>query len=273
LIRIPAGKYQRGARDGEGTDDEKPQHWVQISNGFEVGRFEVTQAIYTKVMGKNPSWFSSTGNGKDKVSGMDTSDFPAESMSWFDALEFCNKLSVLEKLRPYYELTSVQRDADSIAAATVKILGGDGYRLPTEAEWEYVARAGAATIFPWGDSLSSTQANFDGDFPYGSGAKGPNLKRTTKVGSYEPNAWGLCDTPGNVYEWVWDWHGEGEYRQFATTTATDPQGPSTGDSRVVRGGGWSGRGEDCRPAFRGRFAPERWDYFLGFRVARGLSSE
>ena len=76
LIRVPAGKYQRGARDGEGTDDEKPQHWVQITNAIEVGKYEVTQAIYTQVMGKNPSWFSSTGVGKDKVSGMDTSDFP-----------------------------------------------------------------------------------------------------------------------------------------------------------------------------------------------------
>jgi formylglycine-generating enzyme required for sulfatase activity len=215
LIRIPAGKYQRGSRDGEGLPAEKPRHWVQITRDFSVGKYPVTQGQYTKVMGHNPSWFSSTGSdsddlfsstggGRDKVSGMETTDFPVESVSWFDAVEFCNKLSQSEKSPAYYELTAVQRDGTSITSATVKILGGNGYRLLTEAEWEYVARAGTDTVFPWGDTLSSTQANFDGNFPYGSAAKGPYLERTTKVGSYPANAWGLHDTAGNVYEWVWD---------------------------------------------------------------------
>lgn len=277
LIRIPAGKYQRGARDGEiGSDDEKPQHWVRISNDFEVGKFEVTQAIYTKVMGVNPSWFSSTGGGADNVRGMDTSDFPVEQVSWYDAIECCNKASVLEKLRPYYELTNVQRDGQSITSAAVKILGGNGYRLLTEAEWEYVARAGTTTIFPWGDSLSSTQANFDGNYPYGNAPKGPYLERTAKVGSYQPNFsnfWGLADTAGNVWEWVWDGYEENEYKQFASKTATDPQGPASAMPRVIRGGGWNDCGVGCRPAFRGRSAPEGRYFNLGFRVARGLSSE
>jgi formylglycine-generating enzyme required for sulfatase activity len=274
LIRISAGKYQRGARDGEGEDAERPRHWVQISRDFQVGKYPVTQGEYTRVMGHNPSLFSSNGGGSDEVRGMETTDFPVETVSWYDVIEFCNKLSVVEKLPPYYELTDVERDGQTITSATVRILGGNGYRLLTEAEWEYVARAGTDTVFPWGDSLSSSQANFDGNFPAGGAATGPHLKRTTKVGSYPANAWGLHDTAGNVWEWVWDVLNENEYQQFGSKTAVDPSGPDTGEFRVLRGGGWYlGGGWVCRSAFRNRREPEHRNSLCGFRVAQGQSSE
>ncbi len=276
FIRIPAGKYQRGAAEGEtgAADDEKPRHWVQITNDFYVGKFEVTQAIYEKVMGVNPSYFSWTGEGSEEVRGVDTRNFPVETVSCFDAIEFLNRLSALDGRQPYYELTDVQRSGITIVSATVKILGGNGYRLLTEAEWEYVARAGTTTVFPWGDALSSTQANFDGNYPYGGTAKGPNLGRTTAVGSYPANPWGLCDTAGNVWEWVWDWHDVNTYKQYAATTAVDPTGPRSGDLRVRRGGGWNDPGgEFCRPARRAGNAPVRRYSILGFRVAHSLSSE
>ena len=275
LLRVPAGKFQRGARDGETSvaSDEKPRHRVQISKPFDAGKYPVTQGQYTQVMGHHPSWFSSTGGGSDKVRGMDTTEFPVEYVTFFDTLEFCNKLSALEKLGPYYELTNVQRDGQTITNAALKIVGGNGYRLLTEAEWEYVARAGTDTAFPWGDTLSSTQANFDGNFPYGGAAKGPYLERTTKVGSYQPNAWGFYDTVGNVWEWVWDWYGNRSINKYANKTTVDPTGPSTGTLRVLRGGSWGNVGQGCRSAFRGRSGPEYRSINCGFRVAQGQSSE
>ena len=264
-------QLQRGARDGEGSDDEKPRHEVQISRDFYVGKFEVTQGIYTKVMGVNPSWFSSTGSGSDKVRGMDTSDFPVENVSWFDTIEFCNKLSLLEKLPPYYELANVQRSGETITSATVKILGGDGYRLLTEAEWEYVARASGPRSSPGATRWPRPRPTSTAIIPTEMAPKGPNLERTAKVGSYQPNAWGLDDTTGNVWEWVWDWYGENEYRQ----SGRRPQWTPPACQRRIPGHpwrGWYGGGEGCRPAVRDWFAPGGRFSFLGFRVARGLSS-
>ncbi len=157
--------------------------------------------------------------------------------------------------------------------AKVKILGGSGYRLLTEAEWEYVARAGTNTVFPWGNSLSSTQANFNGNYPYGGARNGPYIDRTTKVGSYEPNAWGLHDTAANVSEWVWDVYTTFEYREYATQMAVDPIGRGTTRFRVIRGGNFLRGGEICRPAARGKDAPSVAYPTIGFRVARGLSRE
>jgi formylglycine-generating enzyme required for sulfatase activity len=208
---------------------------------------------------------------------MDTADFPVEKVSWFDCVMFCNRLSELERREPYYGIAIEQRQRGSVEAAAVRIAGGDGYRLLTDAEWEYVARAGTSTVFPWGDSLSSTQANFNGERPYGDAAKGPNLHRTALVGSYAPNPWGLYDLLGNVDEFVWDWWSDFDYQQFATTTAVDPRGPSApseiGAYRVSRGGCWSHIGQCCRPAHRGRVMPEGRNSTRGFRVARSLLNE
>lgn len=274
FIRVPAGEYQRGATDGEATasDCEKPRHCVQITNGFYVGKFEVTQAIYEEVMGVNPSHFSAAGGGADTARGVRTSGYPVEGVSWFDAIEFCIKLSALENRRPYYELTNVRRSEETMTSAAVKVLGGDGYRLLTEAEWEYVARSGTTTIFPWGNSLSSAWGNFSNrgpDYEIDS----PFLIQTVTVGCYPPNPWGLHDTAGNVWEWVWDWYGEDVYEQFATNAAIDPRGPTSGGERVCRGGAWCFNATQCSSASRLGFVPESGNMLVGFRVAHGLSSE
>src|SRR5262249_34533605 len=158
------------------------------------------------------------------VEGLDTSDFPAEMMSWDDADEFCRRLNEREKRSP----------------------PGLIYRLPTDAEWEYACRGGTASTsaFPCGASLSSTQANFKGDAPYGGASEGPSLGRTCAVGSYRPNAFGLYDTAGNVFEWCRDWIGPLE-------EVVDPTGPASGTVRVLRGGSCFNPARHCRSALRG----------------------
>jgi uncharacterized protein (TIGR02996 family) len=213
LALILAGRFLMGSP--ERSDDEGPQHEVEISKPFYLGIYQVTQAEYEKVMSTNPSWFSATGGGNDKIEGQDTSRFPVECVTWEDANEFCKKLS---------ELPDEQES-------------GRVYRLPTEAEWEYACRGGAAsaTPFSFGASLSSTQANFNGGYPYGGADKGPFLGRTATVGSYHPNIFGLYDMHGNVWEWCADWYDE-DYSQ--SPAGKDPPGAATGTRRVLRGGSW-----------------------------------
>jgi formylglycine-generating enzyme required for sulfatase activity len=195
---------------------EGPRHEVEITKPFYLGVYEVTQKQYREIMGKNPSWFSSAGGGKDKVKGIDTDDFPVESVSWEDAQDFLKKLSARAGERKK----------------------GLKYRLPTEAEWEYACRAGrSGKTFHYGNSLDSTQANFDGNYPYGGADKSPYLKRPCKVGSYKANAFGLHDMHGNVWEWCSDWFDKDYY---GTSRKADPKGPyGPGSYRVVRGGSWS----------------------------------
>ncbi|MFM7100162.1 MAG: formylglycine-generating enzyme family protein, partial [Verrucomicrobiota bacterium] len=134
-------------------------------------------------------------------------------------------------------------------------------RLPTEAQWEYGCRAGTTTATAFGNSLSSTQANFDGSYPYNGGAVGPNPGRTVPVGSYAPNGWGLYDMPGNVAEFCADWYGP-----YPTTAVQDPQGPAKGGARVRRGGSWGNLGDGCRSAERNWSHPGYGYYFLGLRL-------
>jgi formylglycine-generating enzyme required for sulfatase activity len=181
-------------------------------------------------MGGNVSWFSADGFHKDRVKGMDTDDFPLEGQSWEGAVEFCNKLSALP--------------AEKRA--------GRKYRLPTEAEWEYACRGGAtsSTPFHFGNSLSSSQANFNGSYPFGGAAKGPFLLRPCKVGNYTKNAFGLYDMHGNVAEWCSDWYDKDYYEK---SPRRDPQGPAKGRFRVHRGGSYGeyDGGRACRSAYRG----------------------
>jgi formylglycine-generating enzyme required for sulfatase activity/outer membrane protein assembly factor BamB len=250
LVLVRPGTFLMGSPDSDpdAGADERPRHRVRITRPYYLGAYEVTQEEYRRVMGTNPSFFSPTGPGRDRVAGLDTSRFPAEQVRWVDAVEFCRRLSRLP----------AERQARRV------------YRLPTEAEWEYACRAGTDTPFAFGTSLSSRQANFNGNYPQGGAPRGPFLARTTRVGSYAPNAWGFYDMHGNVWEWCADWYGRAYYRD---SPADDPAGPPSGAVRVIRGGEWYGDGRDCRSAFRYADLPAGVFYVLGFRVAMTFSDE
>ncbi len=247
LVLIPAGKFLMGSPASEvERDPEELQHEVEITRPFYMGMYEVTQAQYRKVIGKNPAHFTTKMGGGP--------DYPVEQVRWAEALKFCAELSNL--------------------AAEGK--AGRVYRLPTEAEWEYACRAGTATVFSGGDALAATQANFDGAYPYGKAPVGPNLKKTAKVGSFPPNAWGLHDMHGNVAEWCADWYDPDYYSHSPTV---DPKGPAKGVLgtgfasdyfRVVRGGCWLDEGRACRSAYRFRLQSSEPYRLVGFRVVCGV---
>ncbi len=230
MVFIPVGTFTMGSPLSEANRVfNEDQYTVTLSHGFWMGKYEVTQGEYLAVMGDNPSpW---TGDLQR----------PVDSVSWDDATNYCGKLTQLE------------RNAGKLPSGYV-------YRLPTEAEWEYACRAGTATATAYGNSLSSTQANFNGNSPYGGAAQGPYLGTTTKVGSYAPNAWGLYDMHGNVSEWCWDCYGT-----YPSGSVTDPRGPNTGLSHMIRGGSWGSVGQDCRSANRNSSSPDFRHYDLGFR--------
>jgi len=248
LVPIPAGEFLMGSpeSDKDAPEDEKPPHRVRITRPFYMGAYVVTQEEYQRVRGINWSFFSATGPGKDKVAGLNTARFPVEQIRWPDAVEFCRQLSELP----------AEKQAGRI------------YRLPTEAEWEYACRAGTTTAFYRGDSLSSDQANFNGNHPYGGAKKGPFLSRTSEVGSYPPNAFGLYDMHGNVWQWCADWYGLDYYQK---SPVEDPRGPTQGSRRVIRGGEWYGDARDCRSAFRYADLPTGIFYVMGFRVVMTTS--
>ncbi len=230
LRLIPAGTFTMGSPESEAGrwDDEGPQHEVTLTQAFYCGKFEVTQGQWEAVMGSNPSCFQNAGL-----------DAPVETVSWDDCQVFLKKLCEVE----------------GVPEGT--------YRLLTEAEWEYACRAGTQTPFCYGTDLDSSMANFDGEYPYGAGAEGVYRGMTTPVGSFQPNAWGLYDMHGNVWEWCQDWYGG-----YPSEPVTDPLGPASGDSRVVRGGSWLHIARGCRCASRdGNWRGGRID-ILGLRLAR-----
>ncbi len=263
LRLIPAGTFEMGSMQAEIdtlvdsatiegladlTKSECPRHTVQISKPFFLGVVPVTQHEYRKVMsGKSPSHFSEFGVHENLLRGVDTNDFPVEHVSWFDAVEFCNKLSRSSKLTPYY-LNRRSR---------VSVLGGNGYRLPTEAEWEYACRAGCSDLYCFGNNDS--ELNEFAWYDHNSGGT------THPVGAKKPNDFGLYDMHGNVLEWTADWFGQGYYQH---SQPIDPPGPDTGTLRVIRGGLWSQNSAVCRSACRSRFSPSFSSHYVGIRVAR-----
>jgi sulfatase modifying factor 1 len=270
LVLVDPGVMQMGSPAGEaGRAADETQHRVRITRPFLIGKFEVTQEQFRQVMKFNPSWFHDEGGGKDKVARQDTGRFPVESVTWFDAIAFCNQLSENDGDAPYYELVVVERKGDSITSAMVAAKGGSGYRLPTEAEWEHACRGGSATPYHFGaGGGNGNQSNVKGvttSGGYGGTIVGPNLERTTTVGSYRPNRFGLFDMHGNAAEWCADWYGKDYY---ATSPEDDPPGPRTGDHRLLRGGSWLVGETSSRSASRLMLAPGEKRYFAGFRVVR-----
>ncbi|HVL14467.1 MAG TPA: SUMF1/EgtB/PvdO family nonheme iron enzyme [Gemmata sp.] len=268
-VPLAAREFVMGSPRGEGyRRADETQHKVRLTRPFLVGATEVTQAQYEKVMGVNPSWFAETGGGKAAVEGLDTSEFPVERVTWFDAIEFCNRLSKLDGYEPYYKLGDVKKDGGAITGAAVTVLGGNGYRLPTEAEWEYACRAGWGRAFNYGGYNNGRQANLR-PAPDAGGYGGPPswkaVGRTTKVKSYPASGWGLYDVHGNVGEWCWDWYAADYYEK---SPRDDPRGPDAGTTRVTRGGSWMVAEGSCRAASRLSLAPGERKDFTGFRVAR-----
>ena len=243
LVPIAAGTFTMGCpKEVPNYDDGDVQHSVTLSKPFYLCAYEVTQEQYEKVMGENPSMFQGPNN-------------PVESVRWGDAVEFCRQLSTL---------------SDEQKA-------GRKYRLPTEAEWEYSCRAGAVTAYSFGDD--ETQLDKYAWFGNNSGDEAldatilamnkdaylsralSNRCRTHVVGSKRPNAWGLYDMHGNVFEWCQDWFGD-----YSGNRAGDPTGPATGSLRVLRGGCWFSTNEYCRSAYRGANSLDGHADDLGFRV-------
>jgi formylglycine-generating enzyme required for sulfatase activity len=230
FVSLPKGTFYMGWDGTKGSAKK-----TEIKEGFEIGVYTVTQGQWQAVMGKNPSYFSRDGGGKEVVKdvrGEELKSFPVENVSWADCQEFVKKLNEQET--------------------------GTGwvYRLPSEAEWEYACRGGATSeeecsyhfnfAKPTND-LSSRDANFNGNYPFGKGEKGPSLGRPTRVGSYAPNKLGLYDMHGNVWQWTAD---------------------ADRELRLLRGCSWRSPGESCRAAARSGSVPSLRLNVLGLRLAR-----
>jgi formylglycine-generating enzyme required for sulfatase activity len=237
LILIPPGEFQMGSPTNElWREENETQHRVRVTRPFYLGMYEVTQAEYQQLVGKNPSSFSPDGESREKVKDIDTGRLPVDRVSGIDADKFCQKLGEQERRQ---------------------------YRLPTEAEWEYACRAGTQTPFSFGSSHDGTLANSDGQFPYRSAAPGPHLRRPSKVGSYQPNAFGLYDMHGNAWEWCLDGYGKDYYSQ---ATLDDPPGPGKSTYRVLRSGSWNDSANGSRSAYRHYLEAAVRDFNLGLRV-------
>jgi formylglycine-generating enzyme required for sulfatase activity len=211
--------------------DREDEHNVSLTQGFYLGKYEVTQAQYEAVIGTNPSEFNATGNGNR----------PVEKVNWTEAVAFCTQLTTQEQ-------------------AAGRLPAGWAYVLPTESQWEYACRAGTTTAYSWGTTIASSNANYNWD---GGANDGNDFKQTRDVGQYAANPWGFFDMHGNVWEWTADRY------QAAYPTGNpviDPTGPASGSLRVGRGGSWSHGGTHLRSARRIHSSPSNRDNNLGFRV-------
>jgi formylglycine-generating enzyme required for sulfatase activity len=229
MVRLPAGEFVMG--DDAGEPEERPAHTVRVS-GFYIDTGEVTQKDYEALVGRNPSKFK----GPDR---------PVDSVSWFAAVQYCNARSAKEGLKPSYDLRALACD-----------FSADGYRLPTQAEWEYACRAGTRSRYSFGDDAAELAA-------YG-WFKENSAKATHPGRGKAPNPWGLYDMCGNVMEWCNDFYAAGY--GAAESVAVDPRGPAEGTKRVIRGGSWASDAASCRSSARAAEAPGLADACFGIEV-------
>jgi formylglycine-generating enzyme required for sulfatase activity len=227
LTEIPSGRFTMGSRASEiGRRPDETAHDVTINRAFFLGQHEVTQQEWRALMGTNPSRFSECGPR-----------CPVENVTFADVQRF-------------------------IAALNARADNAVVFRLPTEAEWEYACRAGTATPFATGDTLTTAQANYNGKRPYGNVEPGMSRERPTRAAGFPANPWGLVDVHGNVWEWTADWYGA-----YPSEDVSDPPGASSGEMRVIRGGSWQTEAASTRCAARSTHAPDRRDSDVGFRIA------
>ena len=264
MVYIPGGTFTMGSPGNEAdrSSDEK-QHQVTVSPFF-MGKYPVTQKQWEAVMGNNPSHFKGANR-------------PVESVSWDDVQRFIEKLNLDSARLPVDERLPAAGERHPAAGERLPAAGerhpaagerhpavgerSRTYRLPTEAEWEYACRAGTTTPFYFGETITPDLVNYNGEYPYGSALKGKYRQQTTDVGDFPPNAFGLYDMHGNVWEWCHDWYGD-----YASGSVTDPIGPSSGSSRVARGGSWHYSARYCRSAHRIRYSAVNRGGNLGFRL-------
>lgn len=255
FIRITGGTFLMGSPEDEAwRSDDETQHQVTVSD-FYMAPYEVTQAEYATAMGNSPGNFSGD-------------DLPVENVSWLDAAAYCNARSVQEGLTPVYTIDGSSVSWDRSA---------DGYRLPTEAEWEYACRAGTQTPFYMENSPGAEEANYYGHYPYGiednyfsqgnlAVKPGEYRETTVAVGSFSPNPYGLYDMHGNVAEWTWDIYGA-----YPEGSQTDPVGADSGVRRVYRGGGWNDFAKNMRSAYRAMMDQDKGSFNIGIRLVRNAA--
>ena len=255
MIYVPGGTFTMGRTTGSGFSHELPTHTVTL-NSFYIGKFEVTQAEYSQNMQPGSSWTSGYGLGDN---------YPAYYVSWYAILKYCNLRSIAEGLTPCYTINgstnpanwgAVPTSNDSTWNAAICNWNANGYRLPTEAEWEYAARG--ATNNP--DYLYSGSDDINAVAWYGSNSG----YISHPVGTKAPNGIGTYDMSGNLYEWCWDW-----YAPYVNETIINPTGPSSGTARVIRGGSWTSGAINCRSTARNA-KPIVVSGAIGFRLCRGI---
>ncbi len=240
FVTIPSGTFRMGEIQDGGYSDEVPVHKVTLDS-FEMSIYEITQSQYESITGSNPSQFNIN------------SDLPVDNISWIRAVNFCNMLSDQEGFMKCYNEDTWECDFSM-----------DGFRLPTEAEWEYACRAGTETYFSTGNNLSSDR-NTSSDLDLAGWYQYNSSRKTHIVGQKEPNTFGLYDMHGNLKEWCNDWYG-GDY--YSDSPSLNPTGPDNGSKRILRGGYWGNIARYCKSADRWSYPPLGHHYSYGFRVVR-----